>query len=148
MAESQRNSGGMDLVPLVQCLLKAQPSSWDGGFAQGLSGCILWVSRDGLTTSSVTHPQHCHWHHAQTVLTSRLLSSSLLASQEMLRCHVLVVPPCWPSPACPGQSMSRTALSLSLVLAEHHWAGAQGNIWLTGECQRCLGHQSHPLCQQ
>lgn len=89
-------------MSLVQCLLKARPSSWVGGFAQGWSGCILWVSRGGLTMSSLTHPQHCRWHRAQTAPTSRPLSSSLPASQEMLSCHVLLVPLCWPSPQlCP-----------------------------------------------
>lgn len=78
---------------MVQCLLKAWPSSWVGGFAQGLSGCVLWVSRDGPALLSLTHPQH----HAQTVLTSRPLSSSLLALQEMLSCLVLVLPRHWPS---------------------------------------------------
>lgn len=111
----------MGLVSLVQGLLKARPSSWVGGFAQGLSGCILWVSRGGPTMSSLTHPQHCQWHHAQTALTSRLLSSSLPASQEMLSCHVLLVPPSWPSPQlcpCPWcwQSIARPEHGAHLAL--------------------------------
>lgn len=103
----------MDLVPLVQCLLKARPSSWVGGFAQGLSGCILWVSRDGPTTSSLTHPQPCHWHRAQTVLTSRLLSSSpaSVAGDAQLPCAA----------GAPMLALC-TALSLSLVLGQCHWA--------------------------
>lgn len=130
MAEPQRNSGGMD--PWFQFM-----GSWVGGFAQGLSACILWVSRDGPTTSSLTQPQHCHWHHAQTVLSSRLLSSSLLTSREISAAV------CWWCPHSGSLHSFVLVPGVPGVPGRASLGWSTGHIWLSAESQQCLGHRSH-----
>lgn len=124
-------------VGLTLCLWSSA-SSWVGGFAQG----FIWLHFVGLQGQ----PNHVQCYPSPALplapcpncahFKAALLQPAVITGDAQMPCAggapMLAIP---------------TALSLSLVLAEHHWAGAQGNIWLAGECQRCLGHQSHPLPQ-